>query len=330
MKLKLRLICTVPVLLLSTAVCAQEDMPGSQDHPDVPRIEGTYIVGYGYSAYDEGEFITGMEDRKLQTVFAEGKRTRIAYLGPKTISPLLALRNYQSALAELGEVVEIFSCRKNDCYSNLPDTFTWSSQRRVNNVMPTSNYVFANDGYYRDQLYWYGTVTSATTRYHVSIYSSVFSENNQVREVRGFPSVHLEVLEEADFEPTLEVVTPETIAESISETGHIALYGIQFDFDSDTLKSNSAPTLEQIAKALTATHGLMLYVVGHSDNEGTLQYNQDLSTRRAESVVTKLTSHHGIESSRLVALGVGPAAPLASNDSEDGRALNRRVELVKQ
>jgi outer membrane protein OmpA-like peptidoglycan-associated protein len=108
------------------------------------------------------------------------------------------------------------------------------------------------------------------------------------------------------------------------------LYGIQFDFDSDALKPDSAPVLEEIAKAMAETPGLKLYVVGHSDNEGTLQYNQDLSTRRASSVVSELTGHHGIESGRLAALGVGPAAPVASNDSEDGRALNRRVELVKQ
>lgn len=309
---------------------AQEDMPDSQDHPQIPRIEGTYIVGYGHSLYDEGEFITGFEDRELQTVVAEGKRTRIAYLGPKTVSPLLVLRNYQTALAELGEVEEIFLCRKTDCPSNLPKIFTWSDQRRVDNVMPGSRFVFGVTSYYRDQLYWYGRVTGTNARYHVSIYSSVFTEKIIMgRSVRGLPFIHLEILEEADFEATLEIVAPEAIAKSISEKGHIALYGIHFDVDSATLKADSKTTLESIASVLRNDPALRVYVVGHTDNQGGYDYNLDLSKRRAASVVATLTEDHGISAERLVALGVGPAAPVASNTNGEGQALNRRVELVE-
>jgi outer membrane protein OmpA-like peptidoglycan-associated protein len=75
---------------------------------------------------------------------------------------------------------------------------------------------------------------------------------------------------------------------------------------------------------------LKLYVVGHTDNVGVLATNVELSRRRAAAVVQVLTSQYGVDAGRLLAYGDGPYAPLASNDSEDGRMLNRRVELVKQ
>lgn len=87
---------------------------------------------------------------------------------------------------------------------------------------------------------------------------------------------------------------------------------------------------KEIAKLLKADAKLKLYVVGHTDNAGTFDYNLRLSKDRAAAVVTALTAKHGIAAARLLPFGAGPAAPVASNDAEAGRAKNRRVELVKQ
>ena len=73
-----------------------------------------------------------------------------------------------------------------------------------------------------------------------------------------------------------------------------------------------------------------IYVAGHTDNKGTLEYNEDLSKRRAQAVAKNLTSKYGIPNDRLVPVGVGPAAPVATNKTEEGRTLNRRVELVER
>ena len=73
-----------------------------------------------------------------------------------------------------------------------------------------------------------------------------------------------------------------------------------------------------------------LNVVGHTDNVGGLDYNKDLSERRAASVVAYLTAQHGIDAARLTSIGAGMTSPIATNDTEEGRAKNRRVELVKQ
>ena len=117
---------------------------------------------------------------------------------------------------------------------------------------------------------------------------------------------------------------------SIKESGKAALYGIYFDTGKADVKPESEAALKEIAKLLEGNANLKLYVVGHTDNMGTLEVNMKLSQDRAVAVVNALVSKYRIDITRLRACGDGPTAPVASNDSEEGRALNRRVELVKQ
>jgi len=116
----------------------------------------------------------------------------------------------------------------------------------------------------------------------------------------------------------------------IAATGHATVYGVRFDTGSAAIKPESAATLAEIAKLLNKDSNLKLYVVGHTDNAGALAANMELSRKRAAAIVQALTTKYGIAASRLAPFGAGPYAPVASNDSEAGRALNRRVELVKQ
>ena len=120
------------------------------------------------------------------------------------------------------------------------------------------------------------------------------------------------------------------MAASISESGHIALYGIHFDFDEATIREESAASLAEIARLLSDNPALQVVVVGHTDNQGALEYNLDLSQRRADAVVQALVGSYGIDAGRLSSAGVAYLAPVASNASEAGRALNRRVELVER
>ncbi len=112
--------------------------------------------------------------------------------------------------------------------------------------------------------------------------------------------------------------------------GHVEVPGIFFDTGKSELKSESASAVAEIAKLLKADPALKVYVVGHTDNVASLDLNLKLSQARAESVVQSLVSQHGIPAARLKGHGVGPLTPVASNDNEEGRARNRRVELVKQ
>jgi len=126
------------------------------------------------------------------------------------------------------------------------------------------------------------------------------------------------------------VADASSMAGSIKETGKVALYGIYFDTGKSVLKPESQGTLEQISNLLKADPNLKLYVVGHTDNVGIFDSNIKLSNDRAIAVVNALVSKFSVNAARLNAFGDGPTSPVSSNDKEEGRALNRRVELVKQ
>ena len=126
------------------------------------------------------------------------------------------------------------------------------------------------------------------------------------------------------------VANAESLAGSIRETGKAAVYGIYFDTGKAEIKPESEAALAEIAKLLKADPKLKLYVVGHTDDVGLFGSNIKLSDDRAAAVVKALVGKYGIVSSRLTPFGDGPTAPVASNKSEEGRAKNRRVELVAQ
>jgi OmpA-OmpF porin, OOP family len=139
----------------------------------------------------------------------------------------------------------------------------------------------------------------------------------------------LRIIEKAGMAQDIQA-NAEVFANDIRSTGHAAIYGILFDTAKATIKPESAAAIGEVAKLLTADPALKVYVVGHTDNTGVLESNMKLSQDRADAVVQALVQTHGIAASRLKAFGAGPYAPVASNDTDDGRAKNRRVELVKR
>jgi OOP family OmpA-OmpF porin len=124
-------------------------------------------------------------------------------------------------------------------------------------------------------------------------------------------------------------IDAKAMAQDLGETGRVAIYGIFFDTGKAELKPESGPALIEIAKLLKGSPELKVYVVGHTDMTADLATNVKLSQARAQSVVNALVSQHGIASARLIAYGDGPYAPVATNKTEEGRAKNRRVELVE-
>ena len=144
----------------------------------------------------------------------------------------------------------------------------------------------------------------------------------------GFNYV-IDVVEKAGMKQEV-TANADVFRDDIRTTGHAAVYGIYFDTDQSVVKPESEPALKEVAKLLQADPKLSVRVVGHTDSTGDLAHNVSLSEARARAVVGALTAKHGIAAARLTAHGVGPLAPVASNDTEEGRAKNRRVELVKR
>jgi len=144
---------------------------------------------------------------------------------------------------------------------------------------------------------------------------------------QGCSAISHKIIRVAGMEQSV-VVSSEQIAKAMGDEGKVVFYGIYFDTDKATLKAESTPTLAEMAKWLKTNASAKVFIVGHTDMQGSAERNQKLSRDRAASVIAVLTKDHDIKADRLGAEGVGPLAPVASNVSEAGRAKNRRVEMV--
>ena len=162
------------------------------------------------------------------------------------------------------------------------------------------------------------------------LFAKVENEGREVWiQVYALDSLYrLTVVEREQMEQKV-VVDPDALFGDLATTGHAVIYGIYFDLDSANIKPESEPDLKAIADLLKTNASLKLYVVGHTDMTGSIDYNVGLSLERAQAVVTALVDEYGIAAGRLTAKGAGPLCPVGSNKDESGRKLNRRVELVE-
>ena len=119
------------------------------------------------------------------------------------------------------------------------------------------------------------------------------------------------------------------VEQQLAQTGRAEIYGIYFDLNNATPRPESAPVLKEIAQALKENPSWKLEVRGHTDNVGGAAYNLNLSDERAQGVMHSLVTQYGIAADRLVAKGFGETQPKTTNNTIEGRALNRRVELVR-
>lgn len=142
-------------------------------------------------------------------------------------------------------------------------------------------------------------------------------------------SYQVYIIEEEEMKQDI-VVDAKSMMSDINSEGRVALYGIYFDFDKSDINPESDPTLKEISKLLSENSKLKLYVVGHTDNVGDFSYNMKLSQARADAVVKTLVSKYSIDKNRLTSAGVGPLCPVTTNDTEEGKVKNRRVELIKK
>jgi outer membrane protein OmpA-like peptidoglycan-associated protein len=142
-------------------------------------------------------------------------------------------------------------------------------------------------------------------------------------------SYALTIVEEGAMEQKVEFTAAE-LAVALREKGSVAVYGILFDTGKATIKAESAAALAPIGELLKNDSGLKLEIQGHTDNVGAKTVNLKLSQDRATAVKGYLVKTFSIAPERLSTAGLGDTKPVAANTSDDGRAQNRRVELVKK
>jgi OmpA-OmpF porin, OOP family len=151
----------------------------------------------------------------------------------------------------------------------------------------------------------------------------------QVLPWNGGDCFTLDITERQAMEQTIQA-NAASWRSDITATGHAAVYGIYFDTDKAVIKPESEPALAEMAKLLMDNPSLNVFIVGHTDSTGAFEHNMTLSMDRATAVVDALVSGHGIAGARLKPYGVASLAPVVSNATEDGKAKNRRVELVER
>jgi OmpA-OmpF porin, OOP family len=135
------------------------------------------------------------------------------------------------------------------------------------------------------------------------------------------------VLEKQAMQSALGFLDAAAMKKALDEKGRVALY-INFDLDKATLRPDAQPIIEEIHKLLGSDGSLKLSIEGHTDSTGKADHNRELATSRARSVLGALVGL-GVDASRLSSKGFGPDKPIADNATDEGRAKNRRVELVK-
>ncbi len=285
------------------------DVPGASDHPALGRVPGSVIVLYERRDYEVLRFPLANEGSRVTKVGeAAGEAWRFAYRLPASSGPAKAVAVYEKRLREMGFQL-LYRCDRQG--------YGFYNYLRRETGEPKWGRALG-DLYCRVMR---GELEGRPTV--VAVYGYGLGR----REPRE-PYLRLYLVSKAPLDDRLEVVTAEKMAEEMGANGRVALYGILFDTDSARLEEESRETIAEIARFLEANPEVRVYVVGHTDNTGGYAYNVDLSERRAASVVRSLVEEHGIAKTRLQAVGVGPVAPVASNASEEGRARNRRVELV--
>ncbi len=275
------------------------------DHPLISPYEGSEIRRKDVKEFDEYNAFTGMDEsgKEPTGIALEGKVTRIFYTKPKERSVLEVFRNYENAVKQSGAEI-LYTCNqdKKECVERYagPTLQKYSGLHSISNL--AGRYLLAR-------------FEEAEHTAYVAIAVG-----------QTFTDIH--VVEVRKMDTGMVTLDAAALGKGLDARGYVIVEGIYFDTDKATLKPQSSAALAEMAKLLESRRELNVYVVGHTDMQGSLAHNQALSESRARAVVDELAENHGIDRARMSGHGVGPLAPEATNNSDAGRAKNRRVVLV--
>jgi OmpA-OmpF porin, OOP family len=325
----------VVALAVSTQPARAADVDGAKDHPLVARFPGSSLIGYFQRDWEATVFPlaadidTGTQVLK-KSVGVEGKVTRLYYLSPVGTSPLEVFRSYEQAFAKAG-LKTVFSC-DTQCGQLF---FRWRFGKLRNDTRWVKDTLQSADGKgsrwaIQDAMAeggrgLYGTLTNGDAIAHVFVYTSIagYAPTNAAATV-------IEIAEPKAMKDGQVQVDATAMASGLAAEGRVVLGGIFFDTGKAVLKPESDAQLEQMAKMLQAQPALQVFIVGHTDNQGSFDTNLALSKQRAEAVRDALVGRFKVDGKRITPFGAANVSPVAGNSAEAGRARNRRVELVER
>src|ERR1700760_3740245 len=302
---RIKTILSVCLLVLAASLSAfAQDVPGSKDPAGMKRYEGSELIGYREPKFDEYLLPLAAPTEMSPPAYKkskkiEGQVSYYTYLAPEGRTPAELYPNYKLEFTRLG--IETLYEKA----AGQPGWFgpTFNDIATANDVSQIPAYNEA------DERILVGKTKDAQPSYYVVFVNDykdgVIPHRLENKITKGRSLAQLVVVTPDTLEKKMTFVNADEMKQSIHDTGKVALYGLYFDTDKDVVKPESQPTLDEIAKLLKASPSLKLHVVGHTDNQGKIDYNIDLSKRRAASVVKELTTKYGIAATRLDAFGVG-------------------------
>jgi len=324
---------TVPaaLLFLTTGAAWAADVPGGKDPAGFKRYEGSQIIHHAESRY--GEYLLDRDGGWSKTETAEGEVQRVVYLVPEGPTALEVLRNYEQMLSDAGfqQTFELKSDAVTTITSYFCEHFFFGFEKRQDNSL----YKFCGAAASPHYATYRATKDGKDVTVAVLVGEAGAMDwtepgvKTPIAVKKGQALAAFDVITGKALENKMVMVKAADIAEALTTKGSIDLYGIFFDVDKTDIKPESSKTLDEVASLLKIDRSLKLEISGHTDNTGTAEHNMTLSEGRAHAVVDALVKKFGIDAARLEAKGYGDTKPVASNDTEEGRAKNRRVELKK-
>lgn len=330
------------ILLFTYSLQAQNsicpDVEGAIPHPLLSSYKNSCIVGYNETKFDAVTLpiskITSTGANKEITV--EGKVTDILYgiQNSENITILEVQRNYEQALKNSGLKIMYSAYGKKGVMLNNSGISTKYESIGSTTYIGTFEFLKSKD--YRLIFNYLGRNQNNELAYFVAqgnkdgkdytlmLYLNYCKGNSVLIKNKIF--IQAKIIESESMDTGQ--VSISSIDEKIKNEGKEVFHNILFDFGSDQLTKESYTVIKTLAQYLNNNKTNNYYIVGHTDNVGSLSANQTLSEKRAKAVFVALTTKYKVNSSQVSAHGVGQLSPLAINTTESGRALNRRVEVV--
>ncbi|MBN1598345.1 MAG: OmpA family protein [Bacteroidales bacterium] len=317
----------VIALTTTSAIYAQRstDIDGGKDYPAISRFKGAIIEFYKETTW--GSYKLPVNEKGAidwnNPMSLEGKVIRIQYTVSKDNNAEFVLHNYKSEFAKSGYNVLTAIANEQLGESDRPHTWIDKYYRTGGYYNGLNNEKFGLGVNFPNWKNDHSFIAARGNDGDKDIYAVVYTLVDD-----NYTLITQDIIEIEAVETGL--VSIDNISNDIKLKGHIAIYDIHFETGKATMKPESDQALKTLAEYINSNPAKKFFVVGHTDNTGDFSSNMTLSEERAKAVMLELTANYNVNAEQLKAYGVSSLAPVASNLSEEGRAKNRRVEIVEE
>ncbi|MFO7829939.1 MAG: OmpA family protein [Bacteroidales bacterium] len=303
------------LIIASMMIISVQSVFAQENNDIISLYDGSKLVYDDDIGFETHYYLTGPNSHEA----IDGKIRRQFCKAPEGVSAYEIIKNYEKAIqSKNGTIIHLSRSAK-----TYKDEETGKTIRFMRDLFAkgrldhSSSYSYLQLPNYA-QDYVSGKISTAENDIYISVAAAQIEEN-----------VYYTLVTLLAEPMDMNNVTLNVLNEGIAQSGRVAIYDIYFDTGKSEVKNESTNALKTIADYLKNNSGQKFLIVGHTDNTGDFDANIKLSSDRAQAVKQKLIADYNIPAEQLKTYGVGSTSPQMSNSTEDGKARNRRVELVE-